>query len=101
MCMCENLIWLIAGSCLVARMSRRMSFLQESMKETLGRVLLNGLEKRKNSDGSTSNTRICSEHFSCNLFENKMKFDMGHGKILGLHKHAVPTIYPIILPHTN
>ncbi len=49
---------------------------------------------RKNWDGPTSNTRICSEHFSSDLFENKMKFDLGHAKILRLHKHAVPTIYP-------
>ena len=40
--------------------------------------------------GPTTNSTVCSAHFTNDCYENKMKYDMGHAKFLKLKKGAVP-----------
>ena len=41
----------------------------------------------------TPASKICSQHFTVDLFTNYMKVDLGFAKILQLKANAVPTIW--------
>ncbi|XP_034031088.1 THAP domain-containing protein 10-like [Thalassophryne amazonica] len=49
---------------------------------------------RKDFDGPTKKTAICSCHFTHDSFLNKMQYDMGLSKYLKLKTDATPSIYP-------
>ena len=49
---------------------------------------------RKNWDGPTNVSAICSAHFEDGCFLNKTQYDMGFAKKLELRDDATPTIYP-------